>query len=163
MACPNVPQDIDATAIGHIDVEDDEVPLAVAQLLQRLLTAAGLGDRVDRAVLLQIMPEPGPHHRVIVRNQYAWHSASDWRGRHMRSSSIRKGHSIGPLKASPYAGPLIVCRRILTKSYGPASSWGSMPQQYGPAGSSRKRASPVTCAVPVMMGVISPWSRACQR
>src|SRR5213082_1479615 len=95
MACPNVPKDIDATAIGPIDVEDDEVPLAVAQLLQRLLTAAGLGDRVDRAVLLQIMPEPGLHHRVIVRNQYAWHSASDWRGCQVRSSSMRRGHSIG--------------------------------------------------------------------
>src|SRR5256885_16029253 len=100
MACANVPQDIDATAIGHIDVEDDEVPLAVAQLLQRLLTAAGLGDRVDRPVLLQIMPEPGPHHRVIVRNKYAWHSASDWRGRHIRASTIPKAHRIGTPKAS---------------------------------------------------------------
>src|SRR2546421_11109600 len=102
MACPNVPQDIDATAIGHIDVEDDEVPLAVAQLLQRLLTAAGLGDRVDRPVLLQIMPGPGPHHRVIVRNQAAWHSASDSPGRHGRSPAIRKGHSRRPPTASPY-------------------------------------------------------------
>src|SRR5437764_14808568 len=100
-----MPQDIDATAIGHIDVEDDEVPLTVAQLLQRLLTAARLCDRVDRPVLLQIVPEPGAHHRVIVRNQDAWHSASDGRGCQVLGSTVRTTHTVGPRKPLAYALP----------------------------------------------------------
>src|SRR5437588_256231 len=40
---------------------------------------------------------------------------------------------------------------------------GRMPQQKGSSGSSRNLASPVTWAAPVMVGVISPRSRACQR
>src|SRR5438876_7297472 len=40
---------------------------------------------------------------------------------------------------------------------------GLMPQQKGSSGSSRNLASPVTWAAPVMVGVISPRSRACQR
>src|SRR5580692_1311653 len=38
-----------------------------------------------------------------------------------------------------------------------------MPQQTGSSGSSRSTFSPVTCAVPVMEGTISPLSRSCQR
>src|ERR1700730_18276070 len=90
-ARPNMPKDIDATAIRHIDVEDDKVPLTVAQLLQRFLTAARLRNRVNRTVLLQIMPEPGPQHRVIIRNKYAWHSTSSRRGRQVRMLAIRGG------------------------------------------------------------------------
>src|SRR6267378_4686081 len=110
-------QDIDATAIRHIDVQDDEVPLTVAQLLQRLLAAARLGDRVDGTVLLQVVPEPGPHHRVIVRNEYAWHLASTWLGCQVRVLGHPWPSVSATLKASPYACPLIVCRRNLTKSY----------------------------------------------
>src|ERR1700730_1139323 len=60
----NMPQDIDATAIRHIAVEDDEVPLTGAHLLQSCIVDARLSNRVDRTGLLQIMPEPGPQHRV---------------------------------------------------------------------------------------------------
>src|ERR1700721_2839635 len=38
-----------------------------------------------------------------------------------------------------------------------------MPQQKGSSGSNRSRFSPVTCAVPVMEGTISPLLRSCQR
>src|SRR4029077_15057355 len=72
------------------------VPLTVAQLLQRLLAAAGLADRVDRTVLVHVAPEPGPHHRVIIRNQYAWHSASTWPGCQVRDLGLPwRSHSIG--------------------------------------------------------------------
>src|SRR5215472_9157180 len=70
-----MPQDIDAAAIGHVDIQNDQVPMAVAELLQRFRAAASLGDCVNRTVLLQVMPEPGSHHRVIVSNKYARHTA----------------------------------------------------------------------------------------
>src|SRR6266853_3639375 len=104
VAGADMSQDVDATAIRHIDVEDDEVPLTVAQLLQRLLAAARLGDRVDRTVLLQVVPEPGPHHRVIVRNEYAWHSASFGLCQDRVQPSVAARLS-APLKASQYAVP----------------------------------------------------------
>ena len=72
----DVPQNVDAAAVGHVDVEDHQVPLAVAQLLQRLRSGGGLSDRIDGTVLLQVVAQPRTDHRVIVGNKNARHLAS---------------------------------------------------------------------------------------
>jgi hypothetical protein len=73
MARADVTQDIDAAAVGHVDVEDHQVPGAIAQLLQRLGPAARLSYGLDRAVLLQPAPQPGADHCMIVGHQHLCH------------------------------------------------------------------------------------------
>jgi hypothetical protein len=67
----NVTQDIEPAAVGHMDVEQHQVPFLPAQYIQRLVAARGLADRVDRGIRFQELPESRSNHSVIVGDQYS--------------------------------------------------------------------------------------------
>ena len=62
-------QDIESAAIGHVDVEDQKVPVAIAQAIERLLAAGGRAGLADRGVLSEELQQPGANYRVVVRYQ----------------------------------------------------------------------------------------------
>jgi hypothetical protein len=64
----DVPQDIESTAIRHVDVEHHQIPMPAPQLIQGLAACSGLGNGVKRAVLLQIMAEARTDHGMIIGN-----------------------------------------------------------------------------------------------
>ena len=43
-----------------------QIPAAGAQLIERLVARGRLADFGDAAILVQKLPQSGPHHRVIV-------------------------------------------------------------------------------------------------
>ena len=67
----NVPQDVKTAAIGHVDVEKHEIPILLAQQIERLVAAGGLADRVDGGIRLQKLLETCPDNRMVVGNQYS--------------------------------------------------------------------------------------------
>jgi hypothetical protein len=69
----HVLEDVEAAAIRHRDVEDQEVPLAIAQPVQRLLPGLRFADLADGVVRAQELPQSGTHDGMIVRNQYPGH------------------------------------------------------------------------------------------
>jgi hypothetical protein len=54
-----------------MDVEKDEVPILFSQLVERLVAACGLADRVDGGIGLQKLLKSCPDNRMVVGNQYS--------------------------------------------------------------------------------------------
>jgi hypothetical protein len=54
-----------------VDVEKNEVPILLAQLIERLVPACRLADRVDGGIRIQKLFEPCPDNRVVVGDQYS--------------------------------------------------------------------------------------------
>ena len=67
----DVPQDVQAAAVGHVDVEQHEIPILFSQQIERLVAACGLADRVDGGICLQKLLESCPDDRMVVGNQYS--------------------------------------------------------------------------------------------
>ena len=110
-------QDVDAAAVGHIDIEDDEVPVTLAQFLQGLRSRSRLPNFVDGPILLQIVSEAGPDHRMIIGNENAWHSASRFALVRCSEKPYGRRDSTPSRQARAYAIRLTDCRSSLTKSY----------------------------------------------
>jgi len=71
MARLDVAQDVQAAAVRHMDVEEDQIPLLLPKQIERLIAARGLADRVDGGVRLEKLLESSPNDRVIVSDQYS--------------------------------------------------------------------------------------------
>jgi hypothetical protein len=69
MARLDVAQNVQAAAVRHMDVQQDQIPLLLPQQIERLIAARGLTDRVDGGVRLEKLLESGPYDRVIVGDQ----------------------------------------------------------------------------------------------
>ena len=61
--------DAQAVAVGHAQVQQDEVRLQGAGLGHRVRTAAGLADHVERGLGVDEQPQPGAQNCVVVNNQ----------------------------------------------------------------------------------------------
>jgi hypothetical protein len=71
MAGLNVPQYVQTAAIGHVNVEQHEIPFLLAQLVESLVAAGGFADGVDARIGLEKLLESRSDHRMIVRDQYS--------------------------------------------------------------------------------------------
>ena len=65
----HVAEDVHAAAVGHADVEDQELPGTLAQPVERLLAGRGLTDLADRGVLSQHLAQACPYHRMVICDQ----------------------------------------------------------------------------------------------
>jgi hypothetical protein len=66
MAGLDMPQNVEAAAVGHVDVEQDQVPFLFAELVEGLAAGGGLSDGVDGRVGLQELFESGADHGMVV-------------------------------------------------------------------------------------------------
>ena len=71
MAGLNVAQNVQSAAIGHVNVQQHQIPLVLAQLIQSLVAAGGLAYGIDARIRLQKLLEARSDHRMIVRDQYS--------------------------------------------------------------------------------------------
>jgi len=61
-----MPQDIDAIAARHVDVEDQQVEAILPQLFKRLFAARSFLDVRNVAVFEQVLPQSGADYGVII-------------------------------------------------------------------------------------------------
>jgi hypothetical protein len=66
-----MPQDVQSAAIRHVDVQKNEIPLLLAQLVQCFIAAGGFADRIYGGIGLKKLLETRPHHSMIVGDQYS--------------------------------------------------------------------------------------------
>src|SRR5882672_3394983 len=66
-------QDVDAAAVRHADVEDDQIPVLGAQPVERLAAGRGLADGADAAILDQKLLESGADYGMVVSEQHTCH------------------------------------------------------------------------------------------
>ncbi len=64
-----MPEDVHPAAVGHADVEDQQLPGAFPEPLERLLAGRGLADLADGVVLSEQLPETRANDRMVVGNQ----------------------------------------------------------------------------------------------
>ena len=67
----NVPQDVQAAAVRHVNVEQHEIPILLAQQIERLVAAGRLAHGIDARIGFEELLESGADHRVIVCDQYS--------------------------------------------------------------------------------------------
>ena len=63
-----MPQYVEPAAIGHVNVEQDQIPLLFAQLIQSLIAAGGFTHSIDARIGFQELFEARSNHCVIVRD-----------------------------------------------------------------------------------------------
>src|ERR1019366_2785143 len=68
------PQDVQTASVRHMDIEQDEVPLLLAQQIERLVAGGRFAHRVDAGIRFQKLLESGANHRVIAGAQPLEHS-----------------------------------------------------------------------------------------
>jgi hypothetical protein len=68
MGCSNMAQNVEAAAIGHVDVEDEQIPFSRPQAIERFVACSGLADFGDATVLHEKTSQASPNHWVIIRN-----------------------------------------------------------------------------------------------
>jgi hypothetical protein len=61
-----VPEDVQPAAIRHMDVEKDQVPVLLAQRIERFVAAGGFAYDVDAGICLEELLKSGPDYRMIV-------------------------------------------------------------------------------------------------
>ena len=71
MAGLDVPQNIETAAIGHVNIEQHEIPIFAPQRIERLVAAGGFADRSDGGVRFQKLLESRPDNGVIVASYIA--------------------------------------------------------------------------------------------
>ena len=64
-------QDVQAAAIRHVDVEQHQIPILLAQQVQSLVAAGGFAHGVDAGICFQELLESRADYRVIVSDQYS--------------------------------------------------------------------------------------------
>jgi hypothetical protein len=67
----DMPQDVQAASVRHMDIEQDEIPLLLAQQIERLVAAGRFAYGVDAGIRFQELFESGANDRVIVGDQYS--------------------------------------------------------------------------------------------
>ena len=99
--------------------------------------------------------------RVGEENLLERHLALVGFGEHALDLASRVDHRAPPAVLVPDERAILLERRDGNDER--AHQPGTIPQQKGSSGSRRRDDSAVTCAVPVMVGTISPFARSCQR
>jgi hypothetical protein len=67
----NVPQYVQPAAIGHVNVEQHQVPFRFSQRVESFIAAGGFSHCIDARIGFEKLFEPGPDHRMIVSDQYS--------------------------------------------------------------------------------------------
>jgi hypothetical protein len=73
MAGNHIPENVDAIATWHVDIQYQQVPSALAQLVQCLLASCRLVHFPDGLVVQEDLPQPGADYCVIINNEYSVH------------------------------------------------------------------------------------------
>jgi hypothetical protein len=66
-----MPQNIQAAAVRHVNVEQHEIPILFPQQVQSLVAAGSLPHGIDTRIGFEELLESGADHRMIIRDQYS--------------------------------------------------------------------------------------------
>jgi hypothetical protein len=67
----NVPQYIQAAAVGHVNIEKHQIPIVLPQLIECLVAARSFAHGIDARIGFEKLLESRANHRVIVSDQYS--------------------------------------------------------------------------------------------
>jgi hypothetical protein len=67
----NVPENVQAAAVRHVDVQQHQIPFLFSQQVEGLVAAGSLANGVYARVGFKKLLESGSDHRMIVGDQYS--------------------------------------------------------------------------------------------